>query len=175
MRRERCGGERQIEWGTWKTEKNKKVVGWGKESTLVTNHQHITGREGEAAGCGKEQVCIWVADKRHSITYASLEGEHQSGAGWAARVVCLCVYVSVCDKELAVCYRLSLAPAFPSLVTHLLEATILFSDCSLTHTNAHTHAGFLSANPPFWAVTSTQCLMHKSTFSFNSGSVFVGT
>lgn len=61
----------------------------------------------------------------------------------------LCECVGVCDKKSVVCYRLSLAPAFHSLVTRLLEHTISLFCQFVPPTHANTNTWFLSAQPPF--------------------------
>lgn len=51
----------------------------------------------------------------------------------------LCECVGVCDKKSAVCYRLSVAPAFHSLVTRLLEHTLSLFCQFFPPTREHKH------------------------------------
>lgn len=138
MRRQRCKKKRRCEG---RRVKKKRSWGWAEaeKSPPVRNHRHITGTGGEAVGWREEQVCVWVADKRHSITYASLEREHQSGAGWAARAVCLCASVSVCVIRSLLCATdspqpLHFIPLLPVCWNTLFLSFVNFSAYTRTQT-----------------------------------------
>lgn len=129
--------------GHGRVKKKMVIKGWeGKKRTLVINHQHIAGRGREAACCREKQVCGWVADKRQSITYASLAREHQSGAGGEDGAFCLCER----DKKSVVCYRLSLGTAFTFLVMLEHPIPLFFQGLFFFFSPSHASVEFLSSN-----------------------------